>query len=280
MANFFGRAALLALLPSVLSGQTALREQIVKRAADVPGAVIGVAFHDLQTGDTLYLNADDSFHAASTMKVPVMIELFRRVDAAALTLDQGVLLVNQVRIDRRRVALLARSRRRLRQLGLSSGRTARAAPRADRPHDHALEQPCDERADRARRRQARQRHGPRARRAEHPGAARRRGRQGVSRGPEQHDDRARSRGAARGDRDGPRRVARELRRDARRAAPPGVQRRDSGRPAAGHARSRTRRAGSPACCTTPRSSIRADRKPYVLVVLTRGHSGREGRARS
>jgi beta-lactamase class A len=54
-----------------------------------------VAFHDLQTGDTLYSNADDSFHAASTMKVPVMIELFRRIDARALGLDQGILLVNQ-----------------------------------------------------------------------------------------------------------------------------------------------------------------------------------------
>jgi beta-lactamase class A len=95
MAKFFVRAALVGLLPSVLSGQTALREQIVKRAADVPGAVIGVAFHDLQTGDTLYQNADDSFHAASTMKVPVMIELFRRVDAKSLTLDQGVLLQNR-----------------------------------------------------------------------------------------------------------------------------------------------------------------------------------------
>jgi beta-lactamase class A len=95
MATFFATSTLLVLLPSVLSGQTTLREQIVKRAADVPGAVIGVAFHDLQTGDTLYQNADDSFHAASTMKVPVMIELFRRVDAKALTLDQGILLQNK-----------------------------------------------------------------------------------------------------------------------------------------------------------------------------------------
>src|SRR5512146_1809023 len=50
---------------------------------------------DLQTSDTLYLNADESFHAASTMKVPVMIELYRRIDAGALALDQGILLVNQ-----------------------------------------------------------------------------------------------------------------------------------------------------------------------------------------
>src|SRR5512138_949931 len=72
-----------------------LAAEIRQRAARVPGAVIGVAFHDLQTNDTVFLNADDGFHAASTMKVPVMIELFRRVDAGALGLDQGTLLVNQ-----------------------------------------------------------------------------------------------------------------------------------------------------------------------------------------
>ena len=72
-----------------------LAAAIRRRAAQVPGAVIGVAFHDLQTNDTLFLNADDSYHAASTMKVPVMIELFRRMDAGALALDQGILLINK-----------------------------------------------------------------------------------------------------------------------------------------------------------------------------------------
>ena len=72
-----------------------LRVRIERRIAEERGAIIGVAFHDLQTGDSLYLNADDSFHAASTMKVPVMIELFRSIDAGALRLDQGILLVNQ-----------------------------------------------------------------------------------------------------------------------------------------------------------------------------------------
>ncbi|MEP6492253.1 MAG: serine hydrolase [bacterium] len=56
---------------------------------------MGVAFRDLKTGDSLFLNADDAFHAASTMKVPVMIELFRQFDAGTLRRDQGVALVNQ-----------------------------------------------------------------------------------------------------------------------------------------------------------------------------------------
>ena len=72
-----------------------LAQSIDRRVREVKGAVVGVAFHDLVTGDTLYVNADDSFHAASTMKVPVMIELFRRIDAGTLSLDQRVRLENR-----------------------------------------------------------------------------------------------------------------------------------------------------------------------------------------
>ena len=72
-----------------------LRTRIGRRVAEVKDAVAGVAFHDLASGDSLFLNADESFHAASTMKVPVMIELYRRVDAGTLRLDQPVPLANR-----------------------------------------------------------------------------------------------------------------------------------------------------------------------------------------
>jgi beta-lactamase class A len=91
-----GLGSATAPLPRVTpAGDDSLKSMIEHKIASVPGAVVGLAFHDLQSGDTLFSNADDSFHAASTMKVPVMIELFRRVDARALRLDQGILLVNQ-----------------------------------------------------------------------------------------------------------------------------------------------------------------------------------------
>jgi len=92
-----GLTAVLAVLASTsAAAQTSgLASEIQHRIDQVPKAVVGVAFHDLQTGDTLFLRADESFHAASTMKVPVMIELFRRVDAGTLSLDQGVPLANQ-----------------------------------------------------------------------------------------------------------------------------------------------------------------------------------------
>jgi len=104
MMSFLITAGLFALAtaniysPSVPPGGPSidsLRARIERRVARQQGAIVGIAFHDLQTGDSLYLNADDSFHAASTMKVPVMIELFRSIDAGALRLDQGILLINQ-----------------------------------------------------------------------------------------------------------------------------------------------------------------------------------------
>jgi beta-lactamase class A len=70
-------------------------EQIQSRIRAEPGAQVGLAYIDLASGDTLFLNADTSFHAASTMKVPVMIELFRRANTGSFRMDQGLLMVNQ-----------------------------------------------------------------------------------------------------------------------------------------------------------------------------------------
>jgi beta-lactamase class A len=77
------------------SSTDSLRAAIEARIRQSPGVEVGVAYVDLQTGDTLYMNADTLFHAASTMKVPVMLQLFHRVSAGTLRLDQTVPLVNQ-----------------------------------------------------------------------------------------------------------------------------------------------------------------------------------------
>ena len=60
-----------------------------------PGAEVGLAYLDLESGDTLFMNADTSFHAASTMKVPVMIELFRRASTGSFAMNQRLMIVNQ-----------------------------------------------------------------------------------------------------------------------------------------------------------------------------------------
>jgi len=72
-----------------------LSDQITARIAATPGAIVAVSYRDLQTGEKLDLSADTVFHAASTMKVPVMIEVLRRAQAGAFSLDQEILLVNQ-----------------------------------------------------------------------------------------------------------------------------------------------------------------------------------------
>ncbi|MGI9042912.1 MAG: serine hydrolase [Gemmatimonadaceae bacterium] len=84
------------LAGAALAGsQQTLREAIAARVAASPEATVAVSFRDLQSGETLAMNADTVFHAASTMKVPVMIEVLRRSQEGAFSLDQGILIVNQ-----------------------------------------------------------------------------------------------------------------------------------------------------------------------------------------
>jgi beta-lactamase class A len=79
----------LAVVDSTLAGQ------VRQRIAQVPGAEVAVFYRRLSDGDSLAIDADTVFHAASTMKVPVMIELFHDVDAGRLKLSQPVLVSNQ-----------------------------------------------------------------------------------------------------------------------------------------------------------------------------------------
>jgi beta-lactamase class A len=69
--------------------------EIQARIAQEPGAVVGLAYVDLGSADTLFISADTSFHAASTMKVPVMIELFRQASSGSFGMKQPLMLVNQ-----------------------------------------------------------------------------------------------------------------------------------------------------------------------------------------
>lgn len=70
----------------------ALRDRVASRIAEVPGAVAGVVFAEVGGGAAFWINPDTVFHAASTMKVPVMIEYFRGIDAGRIKRDQGLLL--------------------------------------------------------------------------------------------------------------------------------------------------------------------------------------------
>ena len=54
------------------------------------GCRIGYAFRDLETGYTLSYRGEESFHAASTMKTPVMIEVFRQAEQGKFSLQDKI----------------------------------------------------------------------------------------------------------------------------------------------------------------------------------------------
>src|SRR5215813_11098392 len=60
-------------------------------------AVVGLSFLDPLRKDSLDIQGGLRFHAASTMKVPVLIELGRRVDAGDLKWDDSLLVHNEFR---------------------------------------------------------------------------------------------------------------------------------------------------------------------------------------
>ncbi len=59
------------------------------------GADVGVAFRTLDGGLEWFSRADDVFHAASTMKIPVMIELFHQAREGKLKLDDPLAVKNE-----------------------------------------------------------------------------------------------------------------------------------------------------------------------------------------
>ncbi|HEV3469706.1 MAG TPA: serine hydrolase [Pyrinomonadaceae bacterium] len=62
-------------------------EDKVQKIIGASGAErVAVAFQDLETGEEVLVNAGESFHAASMMKVPVMMEVYRQAAAGELPL--------------------------------------------------------------------------------------------------------------------------------------------------------------------------------------------------
>ena len=70
-------------------------ETQVKAIIARSGAEVAVAFRTLDGRDELLIDADKPMHAASTMKVPVMIELFRQAETGTLKLDEPLPIRNE-----------------------------------------------------------------------------------------------------------------------------------------------------------------------------------------
>ncbi|MTI39269.1 serine hydrolase [Fulvivirga lutimaris] len=71
-------------------------ERTVMAQIDSIDGTVAVAFYSLtEPKDSLYINIGEKFHAASTMKVPVIIELFKQAAEGKLDLNDSILLKNE-----------------------------------------------------------------------------------------------------------------------------------------------------------------------------------------
>jgi len=62
---------------------------------DSKAETVAVAFHNLKTGDEFLINEHVNFHAASTMKVPVMMEIFHQASQGKFRLNDKLPVRNE-----------------------------------------------------------------------------------------------------------------------------------------------------------------------------------------
>lgn len=63
-------------------------ESLEKFIVQFEGKTISVAVQDFETGKEIFINADVMMHPASTMKMPVMMEVYSQSEAGLLSLDE------------------------------------------------------------------------------------------------------------------------------------------------------------------------------------------------
>lgn len=71
-----------------------LQSEIESIVAQPGTAVVGVGFHDLNSNQSFSIAPHRSFHAASTMKLCVLFELFHQVELKDISLDEPILIHN------------------------------------------------------------------------------------------------------------------------------------------------------------------------------------------
>ena len=75
------------------SGIEDLQKALAIEIAEEEGT-FAVAYHNISTGEELLINADEEFHAASTMKTPVMIEVYKQVAEGLINLNDSIIVKN------------------------------------------------------------------------------------------------------------------------------------------------------------------------------------------
>jgi beta-lactamase class A len=80
------------------TGQSSLDSKVaagIQERVQKSGADVGIAFRTLDGRTAWAFHAEDTFHAASTMKIPVMIELFHQVRQGKRTLNDNLPIKNE-----------------------------------------------------------------------------------------------------------------------------------------------------------------------------------------
>ena len=95
--RFLVSAALLIgmLQPAAARPTSPALEAELRTIIAASGAEVAVAFRTIDGRDEVLIDPDKVFHAASTMKVPVMIELFRQAKKGQLSLDDRLPIRNE-----------------------------------------------------------------------------------------------------------------------------------------------------------------------------------------
>lgn len=98
MKYVFASVFLIFQMMNIASGQKnpqlkSLKDHIIDEFSTQKGT-FAVAFYDLDDHQHLFINEDTLFHAASTMKTPVMIEVFKQESMGKFKLDDSLTIKN------------------------------------------------------------------------------------------------------------------------------------------------------------------------------------------
>jgi len=85
--------AMTAILSQAQTGVQQLKEQIKARINNQ--GTVAVAFRDLSSEEEILINEQEVFHAASTMKTPVLIEVFKQAKQGKFALKDSIVIKNE-----------------------------------------------------------------------------------------------------------------------------------------------------------------------------------------
>lgn len=105
--RLLGWLVLLCLMPLAAFGQeqaaaksapqfARLRARLQEMANAFPGTM-GIAVRDIETGEEVAINGDQMFPMASVYKIPIMVEVFRQIEAKKFALDDRIELTDNER---------------------------------------------------------------------------------------------------------------------------------------------------------------------------------------